>query len=243
VSFLVALQFLTIAPLLVRRPPAPRELGRAVGFFPVVGLLLGGLLLGLDEILCWLWPSSIRAAVVLLCWVLLTGALHLDGLLDTCDGLLGGHTPEKRLLIMRDERVGAFAVVGGTLVLLIKYLALAETQDRLGAYLLAPALGRWGMVVAIVFFPYARAEGLGRSMKDHAGWREVGLATLAAVAACWLVAREMGLLALGLAGAATWLLASFALRRLPGLTGDIYGAICEILETLILLMFAARVTV
>jgi adenosylcobinamide-GDP ribazoletransferase len=130
--------------------------------------------------------------------------------------------------------------VGGVLVLLTKYSALSMVQDRLEAYLLAPALGRWGMVVAIVFFQYARPEGLGRAMKDNAGWREVALATLVTGAACWLAGAERGLLAMALAGGATWLAARFVLKRLPGLTGDIYGAICEMLEVMVLLIFTAR---
>ncbi len=132
IGFLSALQFLTIAPPVIRRLLTPQEMGRAVGFFPLVGLLLGGLLYGLDEIACLLWSPAISAALILLAWVLLTGALHVDGFLDTCDGLLGGHTAEDRLRIMEDERVGAFAVVGGVLLLLIKYLALASVQNRLG---------------------------------------------------------------------------------------------------------------
>jgi adenosylcobinamide-GDP ribazoletransferase len=173
--------------------------------------------------------------------VLSSGALHLDGFLDSCDGLLGGDTPEKRLHIMKDERVGAFAVVGGTLLLLVKYLTLWGVQDRLEACLLAPVLGRWTLVLAIVFFPYARPEGLGRSMKDNAGWWEVFLATLAALPASWLAGGERGLLALALVGGATWLVARFTLKRIPGLTGDIYGAICEMMEVLVLLVFTARV--
>src|ERR1019366_5337054 len=159
VGFMVAVQFLTIAPPVIRRLFTPQEMGRAVGYFPLVGLLLGGLLFGLDEYLGLLWPPAIRAALVLLAWVLVTGALHIDGFLDTCDGLLGGRTTDERLRIMKDERVGAFAVVGGVFLLLIKYLALASVQDRLGALLLAPMLGRWSMVLAIVLFPYARPEG------------------------------------------------------------------------------------
>jgi adenosylcobinamide-GDP ribazoletransferase len=243
VGLIAALQFLTIAPPMIRRSFTPQEMGRAVGFFPLVGLMLGGLLFGLDELLRLLWPSDTSAALVVLAWVLLTGALHMDGFLDTCDGLFGGHTPEDRLRIMKDTRVGAFAVVGGVFLLLIKYLALASVQDRLGAFLLALTLGRWGMVLAIVLFPYARPEGLGRAMKDHAGWREIALATLTAGAACWLAAQELGLLALLTAGIATWLAARFALTRLPGLTGDVYGAICEIVEVLVLLLFAARLPV
>jgi adenosylcobinamide-GDP ribazoletransferase len=78
-------------------------------------------------------------------------------------------------------------------------------------------------------------------MKDHAGWREVGLATIVAAAACWLAGHELGVLAFALAGSATWCIARFTRRRLPGLTGDIYGAICEVVEILVLLLFAARI--
>src|SRR5205807_1735228 len=97
---------------------------------------------GLSELLGLVWPPGISAALVLLAWVLATGALHLDGFLDSCDGLFGAQLPEKRLRIMMDERVGAFAVVGASLLLLIKYLALSGIEERLSAYLLAPALGR-----------------------------------------------------------------------------------------------------
>jgi adenosylcobinamide-GDP ribazoletransferase len=239
-AFFTALQFLTIAPAVLRRPFTPVEMGRAVGFFPVVGLLLGGVLLGLDEATRIYWMPGLGAALVLAAWVIASGALHLDGLLDACDGLLGGRTPEDRLRIMKDARVGAFAVVGGALFVLLKYLALASVDDRMAALLLAPALGRWAMVLAIVLFPYARAEGLGRSMKDHAGWRDVVLGTLTAVAASWLAGGERGLLAMAVAFVAVWLAGRFTLKRLPGLTGDIYGAICEIVELLVLLIFAAR---
>jgi adenosylcobinamide-GDP ribazoletransferase len=243
VAFLAALQFLTIVPPVLRRMFTPPEMGRAVGFSPLVGVLLGGLLLGIDEAARLFWAPGLAAALVLAAWVVSSGALHLDGLLDACDGLLGGRTVEDRLRIMKDPRVGAFGVVGGSIFVLLKYLALASLEDRTGAFLAAPVLGRWGMALAIVLFPYARTEGLGRSMKDHAGWREIALATLTAGAACWLAAGERGLLALVVAFVATWLAARFTLARLPGLTGDIYGAICEIVELLVLLIFAARAPV
>ena len=124
-AFLAAVQFLLISPAFIRRPFTARELGAAVGFYPLVGLILGGLLVGLDWLSGWLFPPLVRSALVLTGWVLLTGALHLDGFLDACDGLLGGFTPERRLEIMRDERVGAYALSGGILLLLIQFSALS----------------------------------------------------------------------------------------------------------------------
>jgi adenosylcobinamide-GDP ribazoletransferase len=235
------MQFLTIAPPVIRRLFTPQEMGRAVAFFPVIGMLLGLGLYGLDEGLRWFWSSGVTSALVLSVWILSTGALHMDGFLDSCDGLLGGRTAEDRLRIMKDERVGAYAVIGGVLLLLLKYVTLTSMEDRLTSFLLSPVLGRWSMVLAIVFFPYARPEGLGRWMHDHAGWWEVIFATLVASGACWLIAQERGLLVLGLVGGTTWLAARFAFRRLAGLTGDIYGAICEMVEVLVLLLLTARI--
>ncbi len=239
-AFLAALQFLTVLPPLVRREFSARELGSAVGYFPLVGLLIGGLLCGANELTRDLWPPAIRAALTLVIWVLASGALHLDGYLDACDGLFGGRTPEKRLEIMRDEHVGAFAVIGGALLILTKYAALTALPDVVAPYLLAPALGRWGMTLAIVFFPYARKEGLGRAMKDHAGWLQVVVASLTVAATCWWAGHTRAVLAVAVAGGITLWVAYVALRRIHGLTGDIYGTICELIEIAVLLYFAAN---
>jgi adenosylcobinamide-GDP ribazoletransferase len=239
-----ALQFLTLMPPLVRRPFTPEELGRSVSWFPVVGLLLGGMLAGLNWCLGQVFPSGVTAALVLAVWVLSTGALHLDGFLDSCDGLFGGHTPEARLRIMRDERVGAFAVVGGVLLLLLKYATLSGNPDRLAALLVAPVAGRWGMTLAVVGFPYGRAEGLGRAMKDHAGREQFFRATAVAGAATLHIGYAMAgslhaLLALPLAAIVAWGGGRLVMRRLPGLTGDSYGALCELVEAAVLLLFVA----
>lgn len=238
-----AVQFLTVTPPLVRRPFTAEELGRAVGWFPLAGILIGGGLAGLDWLLGLAFPPGVTAALVLAAWVLGTGALHLDGFLDTCDGLFGGHTPEARLRIMRDERAGAFAVIGGILLMLLKYAALTGNPDRLAALIVAPVVGRWGMTVAVIAFPYGRPEGLGRAMKDNAGWPQAAVASVSAVAAVTLIAvvgrGERALLTLPLAAAVTWAGGRFVLRRLPGLTGDIYGALCELLEVMVLLVFVA----
>jgi adenosylcobinamide-GDP ribazoletransferase len=239
-----ALQFLTVMPPLVRRPFTPLELGYSVGWFPLVGLLLGALLAGLDWLLALAFPPGVTAALVLTAWVLSTGALHLDGFLDTCDGLFGGRTPEDRLRIMRDERVGAFAVTGGILLLLLKYAALASNPERLSALIAATVIGRCCMAWAVVSYPYARAEGLGRVIKDNTNGSQVCFATaVTTIVVCaqgevsgdWR-AVVAALLAMALS---YFVLAGFVLRRLPGLTGDVYGALCELLETMVLLVFVA----
>jgi adenosylcobinamide-GDP ribazoletransferase len=238
-GFLAALQFLTLVPPLVRRPFTPGELGRAVGWFAVVGMLLGAGLAGLDYALGLLFPPGVSAALLLAVWVLAAGALHLDGFLDACDGLFGGHTPEARLRIMRDERVGAFAVIGGVLLLLVKYSCLAALASRAIALIVGLTVARWGMAVVVVAFPYARPDGSGRWMKDHAGWWQVALASITAVLTATLAAGWLGLAVIALAALTTAAVAVFVLRRLPGFTGDVYGALCELLETVTLLAFVA----
>jgi adenosylcobinamide-GDP ribazoletransferase len=239
VGCLAAVQFLTIASPLVRRPFTDAELGRAVGYFPLVGALIGGCLVGLDRLLALFLPPGVTAALVLTAWILCTGALHLDGFLDSCDGLFGGRTPEDRLRILRDERVGAFAVIGGILLLLLKFQGIAVLSHHSAALSLAPILGRWGMTVAVVAFPYARAEGLGRTLKGHAGWRQALFASAIALVAAWVLAGWLGWLLFLLSGVLMFLAVRFVLTRLPGLTGDIYGAVCELLEVLVLLGFVA----
>lgn len=235
VAPLAALQFLTIVPPIIRRRFTAQEMGWSVGFFPLVGLLLGLVLAGLRWGSGYLLPPGVAAVLVLAAWVLMTGALHLDGLLDACDGLLGGYTPERRLEIMHDERVGAFGVIGGMLLLLLKYSALV-TLGPVARLILVPVLGRWGMVLAVVGFPYARTSGTGRVFKDYAGWHQMALATAIVLPVAWIVAGGMGLAGMALTGVLVFALARFALARLPGLTGDVYGAICELVEATVLLL-------
>ena len=241
ISLFAAFQFLTTFPAIIRRAFTAQELGRAVGFFPLVGLALGGILYGMEYGLRLLFPPPVVAIFILAAWLLLTRALHFDGFLDSCDGLFGGFTPERRLEIMRDSRVGAFGVAGGGLLLLAKYAALISLP-HLSGLLLAPVLGRWVLSMAVYAYPYAREKGLGRDMKDNVLWSQVILATTITVLSAWFFAGWTGLLAVVLAGMVLWFGAGFILRRIPGLTGDSYGALCEMTELAVLLFFTTGIS-
>lgn len=242
VDFLAALQFLTLIPPILQGPFTTAEMGRAAAYYPLVGLLLGAVLAGAAGLLSRLFPAPLAAALVLTLWVASTGGLHLDGFLDACDGLLGGATPERRMEIMRDHAIGAFAFTGGALLLLVKFAALMSlTGWQIPALLLAPLLGRWAMTLAIAIFPYARPEGLGREMKAHVTWRQVLLATLVTLAAAWFIAGWYGLAASLMALLVLLGIAHFTLKRIPGLTGDIYGAICELVELAVLVLFSVQI--
>jgi adenosylcobinamide-GDP ribazoletransferase len=246
IPFLLALQFLTAIPVRISREITPRLMARSMVWFSVVGLMLGSVLALVDAGLHMLFPPMVGAALLLATWVALTGALHLDGFLDCCDGLLAAKPPEKRLEILRDTQVGAFAVVGAICLLLLKFTALLELgpDHRIAALLVIPALTRAAMVYAARAYPYARAgSGLGQLFREVLTWREVIVAAAVAVAATGLALGVIGLLLAVCVWLMTVVIAWWVQRRIPGLTGDVYGAINELDEVgaLLCLLVVERV--
>lgn len=234
---LVAVNSLSLLRLPGGAARGAEELGGAVGFFPLVGALMGAVLVGVRAGLAQVFPEPVMAALTLAAWVLMSGALHLDGFLDACDGLFGGNTPTQRLKIMRDEAIGAFAFAGGALLMLTKFTVLQGTGAA--GLFLAPVLGRWAMAASVVVYPYARKEGLGSAMKANAGGEQLFLSSILALAAAWLAGGWTGLVAMAATGILIALLGRLALKRVPGYTGDLYGATCETGEALVLLVFVA----
>ena len=232
VGCLFALQFLTVIPPLVRRPPTAAELGAAEAFFPLVGLLLGLGLVGLDLLLDPQLQAGVRDVLLVAALAAATGALHLDGVADTFDGVFSGPDAEARLAVMRDPRAGAFGVTALVCLLLLKVAALGAlpAEVRSAALALGPCLGRWAIVQATWMFPYARREGLGRAFKDGMRTGHVLLGGACAVAAAtWLLgAAGLGLVAATAGG--VWVVGRLLAARLGGLTGDTYGSLCELVE-------------
>ena len=238
--FWIALQFLSSLPIRLPGMPQPQELGRSLLFYPLVGLLFGGLLWGLSALLAGA-PLMLHAALLLTVWVLLSGGLHLDGLADSADAWLGGFGDRERTLtIMKDPRSGPIAVVTLVLVLLLKFcalLALIEQQNGM-VLLVAPLIGRSALLAVFLTTPYVRAGGLGQALADHlprrAGWWLLGLSALG----CVVLAGYAGLWALVLATAGFVWLRRVVMRRLGGTTGDTAGALLELLEVLVLVGLA-----
>ena len=241
--FISALHFLTTIPLLPRRPYSDEEFGRSLGFFPLVGTIIGGILVGVSYIAGLIFPEVVVAALTLMCWLAVTGALHLDGFLDTFDGLLGGYDEANRLEIMKDVRIGAFGFAAGVCLLLTKFSALLSLDNgyqTVVALLLAPTLGRWGLSMAIVAYPYAREEGLGRGIKDFTTRKQVVLVTTTTLVFVLMIAQWLGVIMIGIVALVVWLIAHFVMQRIPGMTGDVYGAICEIIELVVLLALVVK---
>lgn len=231
-GFLTAVRFLTVLPIPGAARVTERQLGRAAGWYPLVGALIGAILAACAWAALLLWSALPAAAVVVTVWVLLTRGLHLDGLADTFDGLGGGATRQRRLEIMKDSRVGSFGVLAVVLCLGLKLSLLAGLPKALDIRVLVvvPALGRWAMLGALVGFPAAAPAGLGALVKTHVRWPQLLLGSVTSLALAWLLLGPRGLAAAAAAVAAGGLFALLCSRRLGGLTGDTYGAICEIGE-------------
>ncbi|MDN4545156.1 adenosylcobinamide-GDP ribazoletransferase [Pseudomonas sp. C32] len=234
--FWIALQFLSSLPIRLPGMPEPQALGRSLLFYPLVGLLFGAILWALNGLLLGT-PLLLHAALLLTVWVLLSGALHLDGLADSADAWLGGFGDRERTLtIMKDPRSGPIAVVTLVLVLLLKFaalLALIEQQQAL-ALLIVPLIGRSALLGIFLTTPYVRPGGLGQALADHlprsAGKRVLALSAVV----CVLIAGLNGVVAVVLATLGFVWLRQVMLRRLGGTTGDTAGAMLELLEVAVL---------
>jgi adenosylcobinamide-GDP ribazoletransferase len=216
-------------------PATENGLGEALGWMPLVGLLVGAVLGLVDLGLGWLGVSPLLSSTVVVVLLLaISGALHADGLMDTCDAVFGHASPERRLEIMRDPRTGAFGVAGLVSVIALKIAALASLPPptRVGLIVLAPCLGRWSIVLVTVLFPYGRPTGLGAPLKAAASRRVLALASIVPVVAC-VVVGPLGVVAGVLTVATAVGLGSWLMTLLPGLTGDCYGATCEVVETVV----------
>jgi adenosylcobinamide-GDP ribazoletransferase len=238
--FWIALQFLSSLPIRLPGMPAPQELGRSLLFYPLVGLLFGGLLWVLSGLLSGA-PLLLHAALLLTVWVLLSGALHLDGLADSADAWLGGFGDRERTLtIMKDPRSGPIAVVTLVLVLLLKFAALLALieQGHSVVLIVVPLIGRAALLGLFLTTPYVRAGGLGQALADHlprkAGWQVLAVSALA----CGLIAGLSGVFAVALAAGVFVWLRHVMQRRLGGTTGDTAGAMLELLEMVVLVGLA-----
>lgn len=235
-SLRIAFGLMTTLPFHLPDDWSAGDSGRAAVWYPLVGLVIGALTWLTWKGATFLFPPLVTGVITLVAWVMLTGGLHLDGLADCCDGLFASVTPERRLEIMKDPHMGAFGVIGLILVLLLKAAALASlTSVTSFAILLAASLARWCILPAGLL-PLARPSGMGADFAS--GFRRSFLlwgAILPLVIAI-LLGRRGVLSALAGVGAMALIL-WFAKSRIGGVTGDVFGMIVEVVETVLLLAF------
>ena len=234
-SFFIALQFLSRIHVVTQTVWTEADFGRSVIFFPLVGTVIGAVLC-LAYVGISLWFSQPYMAVLLvLCWLLVTGGLHADGLMDTADGLFSGRSRERMLEILKDSCVGSNGVVAfvSCMALKVCFLANLPQQSVCAALLAVPTAARFGVLIGIFQFPYARQQGLGQAFVQYAPRRALVKAFLCALlplaVAGWSYCLLLGAVMLISLGLNTYIA-----RRLGGVTGDTYGAVIELSEMLLL---------
>lgn len=238
-NFLIALGFLTKIPIPKRLQADDKNLACSMAYFPIVGLLLGLILVFINLLLSPFLPVALVNLALILSSGLLTGAIHLDGFADTIDGFCAKtNDKEKILAIMRDSRIGAMGVTGLTLLLLFKYEALNNipAQIKSPTLILMCALSRWSQVMAAHLSGYARSsEGLGRAFIGNIKRRVFWFAMACAFFISSLTLFWRGAVVFIIVYAAAWLLVKYARKRIGGMTGDTIGAISELIEVITLM--------
>ncbi len=246
-NFITALQFLTIVTMKKDHPVEEGDLAKSMVYFPVVGFLIGIILVYADKIFALIvLPENIANLLLLVIALLVTRALHIDGLADTFDGLMGGHDHTSRLAIMKDSRLGTAGVLGIVCVLSLKYLCLNNLYngEKITALLTAPVLARWSQTFMVYGTNYSREQGMGKAFVGHL--RTYSFAVVSAIAAgltAFVIIREdvrsvvlFSSLIISVVSM-TYLGRRYLVRKLGGMTGDAIGAMNELNEALVLVLF------
>ena len=227
------LAFITILPM--GKNPGYSPLGM-IRFFPVAGLIIGVLLALVDAGASMVWPRPVAALVDLVFLVAVTGAFHLDGLGDTADGLFSHRGRERALEIMKDSRTGMMGLVAVITGLLVKLAgiwavkATASPAQAAGILMVVPSLSRAGMIFGVKFLDYGRpGPGTGKDLFDRSvGPKDFFFCTVPLAIA--LVLGYKGLVILAGFVLGTALILWFYKKTMGGITGDMLGAMTEVME-------------
>ena len=243
-TFLFAWQFLTAIPLSRSTHDAkPEELAASMSWYPLVGCLLGLLLVMADLFLVRVFSAQVTSLALMLLLIGVTRGLHQDGLADMVDGLAGGRNAPARLAIMRDSHIGAIGATGLFLALGLRFAGLTALPvgEHIAFLIGMPVVGRWAMVVGAFHATYARSEGgLAQPFLAHVSWRQVCIATVTAGVVLTLLLGPWAALCCLFIGAALVRLSTVWFHRMfGGVTGDLLGATNEVAEILFIVIVPA----
>lgn len=237
-SFFIALGLLTRIPVPkyfhITEKDSEKLFGYSVLFYPLIGLLIGGMLVGLSSLLSFT-DNLLAAGLVLSLWVLITGALHLDGLADSADAWLGGYGDKARTLeIMKDPRSGPAAVVILVLLLLVKFSSLINVNWQV--LLIAPVIARTAAMLLLATTPYVRSGGMGESAANNLPKFAVWFVLFLVVGLSIYLLGQISF-ALIIVFVIGYLSRSMMIKRIGGTTGDTTGALIEVIEVSSLISF------
>jgi len=235
--FCLAWNFLTCLPLGSKNKITPTELSQAMAFFPIVGLAMT-VFPAIFVLICYPFLSPLLGSLIItLIFIFVTRGLHLDGLADTVDGLSGGKDKKEILAIMRDSHIGSmgaialFFLISFKVALLNEIWVNADKVNLLKAIFLFPVMGRWSLVSTAWLLPYARKEeGVGEVFAKEITIKEWLLSTLFAGVIAFFTLKFYALLFLPLVFLTSLFFIKYFKRKVGGVTGDVFGAVNELVE-------------
>jgi adenosylcobinamide-GDP ribazoletransferase len=241
--FLFAISFLTRFPVPVNPEYDEKLPSASTAYYPLVGAIIGLLLCLVDKLAGMFLPVTIVNTLILIALIYLTGGLHLDGFMDSIDGFFSGREKKQVLEIMHDSKVGAFGVIALMLLFLLKFNLLMELKGtiRTAGLILMPTMSRWMILFSAYRYPVAGLSNLAKSFTNYIGLKEVytGFAWLVAVLLSLHYLLQFpylsGLLIFLLSWIVTIIISKIVIKKIEGLTGDVYGMINEIIEVIVLL--------
>lgn len=242
--FLIALQFLTILPVKVKSKIMGEDFGKSLLYFPIIGALIG-VILAVAAVFFGFLPNMVKAVLILITSVILTGGIHLDGFADTCDGFYGNRPKEKVLEIMRDSRIGVMAVAGLVTLLLLKFSLIASLPNEVlwKALIVMAVFSRWTQGLACGNSVYARKEGKAKYFIEYASKRDVFIGGLFSLALFILLMQIKGIILFLVSAPMIFLFLQYIKKKIGGMTGDTIGAASEVAEVLILLFFSIIINI
>ena len=231
-SFLLAMQFLTTLPLKIKNF-SDKKMAWALVYFPVVGLFLGLMLVGLNALLSSLGISPVVANIILvIVLIMLTGGMHLDGLADTADAFLSGKAKKEMLEIMRDSHIGVMGVLALISIILLKVglLSSVNVSAKPSVLMLMCILSRWSVVLVMYLFPYARAEGKAKLFIQGMNLKIFIFSTITVMICSFLIWHLQGLGVLLTVALCAYAMGKVVYRKIDGVTGDTLGATIEVMD-------------
>lgn len=239
-EIIIVFTFLTRIPFKINFTYGEKEMGRTSRYFPLVGLTIGFLVALIIYLFSFI-NMQLAAIMGLIAGIILTGGLHLDGLMDTADGIFSARTKEEMLEIMKDSRVGAHGVTACIIFILFKFVLYTMIgQSHFNIFwgiIMAYIFSRWTMAYAILFFPGARSNGLANIFITYKRKWDFPIATVLTFLPIVIFKNWLIIIPLLVTFSFIQLYLKSIQKTLGGLTGDIYGSLAEISEVFFLLIF------
>lgn len=241
-AFILGLQFLTRLPININIDFDKKILSKTPLFFSIIGIIIGGISAAVYYALSF-FSKDIAALGAVFSLIVITGGLHIDGLSDTCDGFFSSRSKEKILEIMKDSRVGTFGVIAIVFNILSKYVLLKDMDVDMAvpALIIACSTGRTMIVMFFSFGKSARPGGMGEIFMSKASKKYFAITIILLLIVGFILGKYVFLMAFAAAIIFSLLFMKYSYKVIGGVTGDVYGAVSEISEIIVLLIFSMNV--